>query len=82
MLTSLSKHSSSAGYTQGMNNIVGSLLYHAGEVIGFELAIRALNDYHLKEVHMIKLPGLYYHCEILEVLVKENLKRLAGHFKQ
>jgi hypothetical protein len=64
-----------------MNNIVGSLLYHAGEVIGFELAIRALNDYHLKEVHMIKLPGLYYHCEILEVLVKENLKRLAGHFK-
>lgn len=69
MLTSLSKHSSSAGYTQGMNNIAASLLFHAGEVIGFELAIRALNDYHLKEVHMTKLPGLYYHCEILEYII-------------
>ena len=42
-----------------MNNIAASLLYHSDEVIAFELVIRALNDYHLKEVHMINLPGLY-----------------------
>jgi hypothetical protein len=65
-----------------MNNIAASLLFHSGEVIGFELAIRALNDYHLKEVHMVKLPGLYYHCEILEVILNEHLKELALQFKQ
>jgi hypothetical protein len=81
MLTSLSKHSSSAGYTQGMNNIAASLLFHAGEVIGFELAIRALNDYHLKEVHMAKLPGLYYHCEVLEVIIQEQLTEIATKFQ-
>jgi hypothetical protein len=55
-----------------MNNIAASLLFHAGEVIGFELAIRALNDYHLKEVHMAKLPGLFYHCVVLEVSFKNS----------
>lgn len=44
-----------------MHNIVASLLYHSNEVIAFELAIKALNDYHLKEVLMPKLPGLLMH---------------------
>lgn len=48
-----------------MNNIAGSLLFHTNEIIAFELVIRALNDYHLKEVHMTKLPGLHFHCDIL-----------------
>jgi len=65
LLTTLSKHSSSAGYTQGMNNIAACLLYHTNEIVAFELVIRLLNDYHLKEVVMTKLPGFYQHCEIL-----------------
>lgn len=65
LLIALSKHSSSAGYTQGMNSFAGCILYHTDEVIAFELVIRALNDYHLKEVHMVRLPGLYVHCDIL-----------------
>jgi hypothetical protein len=64
-----------------MNNIAASLLFHAGEVIGFELAIRALNDYHLKEVHMAKLPGLYYHCEVLEAIIQEQLPEIATKFQ-
>ena len=52
-----------------MNNIIASLLFHSDEVIAFELAIRLLNDYHLKEVHMTHLPGLYYHCEIIGQLI-------------
>jgi hypothetical protein len=55
-----------------MNNISGAFLYHAGETFGFELSIRALNDYHLKEVQMRNLPGFYYHCEILEALLSEK----------
>jgi len=35
-----------------MNYIAASLLYHADEVIAFELLCRILNEYHLKEVHM------------------------------
>lgn len=69
ILNTLSKHSSSTGYLQGLNYIVASLYYHCGEVLAFELTIRLLNDYHLKEVHMSKLPGLYLHCEIIRVLV-------------
>ena len=56
-----------------MNQIVASLYFHAGEILAFELTIRLLNDYHLKEVHMMKLPGLVYHCDILNILLKENL---------
>jgi hypothetical protein len=59
-----------------MSNIVAALLYHADEVIAFELVIRALNDYHLKEVHMKKLPGLDFHCDIIRLLIKENLPNL------
>ena len=73
ILSTLSKHSSSAGYTQGMNYIVASLYFHCGDVLAFELAVRALNDYHLKECHMIKLPGLFYHCEIIKVLLKQEI---------
>ena len=80
ILNTLSKHASSAGYTQGMNQIVASLFFHAGEVLAFELTLRALNDYHLKEVHMMKLPGLFFHCEILNILLKEELLGLYNHF--
>lgn len=82
LLWNLSKHSSSAGYTQGMNYIVASLYFHSNEIFAFELTIRALNDYHVKEVHMRNLPGLYHHCEILEAIIKQELPALANHFKQ
>ena len=81
ILNTLSKHSSSAGYIQGMNYIVAALFYHCGEVLAFEMTIRALNDYHLKEVHMSKLPGLYYHCDIIRGIMKEELPDLMSHFE-
>ena len=59
-----------------MNYFAASILYHTDEVIAFELTIRALNDYHLKEIHMPRLPGLYFHCDVLSILVQENLKSL------
>ena len=65
-----------------MNYIVASLYFHCGEVLAFELTIRALNDYHLKEVHMSNLPGLYHHCSIINALVQEELPQLHDHLKQ
>ena len=82
ILKTLSKHSSSAGYLQGLKYIVASLFFHCGEVLAFELTIRLLNDYHLKEVHMSKLPGLYMHCEVIRALVQEELPELHSHFTQ
>ena len=64
-----------------MNYIVASILYHCGEVLAFEMTIRALNDYHLKEVHMSKLPGLDYHCDIIRALMKEEMPDLIDHFE-
>lgn len=81
LLCTISKHSSSAGYTQGLNYVVASLLFHCGEVLAFEMTIRALNDYHLKEVHMSKLPGLYYHCDVIRALLKVELPDLTTHFE-
>ena len=63
-----------------MNYIVASLYFHCGEVLAFELTIRALNDYHLKAVHMARLPGLYYHCDIIKALLKEELPPISNHF--
>ena len=62
-----------------MNYIAGSLLFHTDEVLGFEIGLRALNDYHLKEIHMPRLAGLYVHCDILNSLMKENLPKLTEH---
>ena len=45
ILNTLSKHSSSAGYLQGLNYIVASLYFHCGEVLAFELTIRLLNEF-------------------------------------
>ena len=82
LLTALSNHSSSVGYTQGMNAFAGSILLHTDEVLAFELVIRTLNDYNLKEVHMAKLHGLYVHCDILQVLLQENLPKLNAHLSR
>jgi len=53
-----------------MNYIVAALYFHSDEFIAIDLTIRALNDYHLKEVHMRGLPGLYFHCEVLDAILK------------
>jgi hypothetical protein len=80
LVLNISKHSSSAGYTQGMNNIAAALLFHTSEVIAFELVIRLLNDYHLKEVHMMELPGFRFHCRALECMFQGLMPDLAAHF--
>jgi len=64
-----------------MNTIAAAILFHTCEELAFELSIRALNEYHLKEVHMIKLVGFEYHCELLSHILAEMLPKLSEHFK-
>lgn len=75
-------HPASVGYLQGMNNIAACLLYHSDQVLAFELLIRTINDYHLKEVHMAQFPGLYEHCETFDLILPHKMPKLAAHFKQ
>jgi len=82
LLRTLIKHSSSTGYTQGMNNIAAVLIFHSDEVFAFDLMIKLLNDYHLKEVTMNSLYGLHMNCDVLSALVKVELPRLGEHFKK
>jgi len=63
-----------------MNFIVASLYFHCGEVLAFEFTIRALNDYHLKAVHMSELPGLYQHCKVIKALLQDEMPDLSAHF--
>lgn len=65
-----------------MNYIAGSLLYHADEVIAFDLLCRLLNDYHLKEVHMHNLTGFYTHTKTLDKILDREEPRIAAHFKK
>jgi len=72
MLTAVSSHSSVGFFTpQGLNHILFALLWHSDEVVAFELGLRLLNDYHLKEVHMPRQPGLHSHCEVITYLLKD-----------
>jgi len=68
--------------THGMNNIAAVLIFHSDEVFAFDLMIKLLNDYHLKEVTMNSLYGLHMNCDVLSALVKVELPRLGEHFKK
>lgn len=63
-----------------MNFIVGSLLYHANEVMTFWLFVSLIEDCELRDIYMPGLPGLFKHSQIINILIMENLKTLFSHF--
>ncbi len=81
------KYDAQAGYVQGMNFIVGALLYHASEEIAFWLFVSLLEDYELREVYIpgtlasnsLGLPGLYKHTQIIDMLILQNCRELYQH---
>ena len=48
-------------YVQGMNFIVGTLLYHCDEVMAFWLFVSLIEDCELRDIYLPGLPGLYKH---------------------
>jgi hypothetical protein len=65
VLLAFSKYDQSIGYVQGMNFIVGSLLYHCSEEIAFWLFVSLIEDYEMRDIFQPKLPGLYKHSQVL-----------------
>ncbi len=65
-----------AGYVQGMNFIVGQLLVHCAEEVAFWLFISLLEDYEVRDNFEHGLPGLYKHCQIIDLLIMEQLPKL------
>lgn len=63
-----------------MNFIAASLLYHAGEVGAFWLLIALMDQYKMKEVFKINLPGLRVHDRIIEKLGRKYHHHLFSHF--
>lgn len=68
------------GYVQGMNFIVGSILYHANEEIAFWIFVTLIEEFELHDIYEEHLPGLYKHCHVIENLLDVNLKELHKHF--
>jgi hypothetical protein len=67
-------------YVQGMNFIVGALLYHANEVLAFWLFVSLIEDCEMRDIYMAGLPGLFKHSHIINSLVISNLTELSEHF--
>ena len=64
-----------------MNFIVGQLLLHASETVAFWLFVCLIEDCGLRDVYLPRLPGLYKHSALVEVLMVKYLPELKGHFK-
>ncbi len=56
VLMTFTKYDPKIGYVQGMNFIVGALLYHCSEEIAFWLFVSLIEDHEMRDVY---LPGIY-----------------------
>jgi hypothetical protein len=63
-----------------MNFIVGALLYHCSEVMAFWLFVSLIEDCEVRDIYLKGLPGLYKHSEIIDMLIRDNMKDLYLHF--
>lgn len=80
VLFTFAKYDPNIGYVQGMNFIVGSLLYHSSEVIAFWLFVSLVEDNEMQDIYSPGLPGLYKHTQIIDLLIKEKLREVHRHF--
>ena len=52
LLISICKYDPKIGYVQGMNYVMGSLLYHCSEEIAFWLYISLIEDHEMRNIYM------------------------------
>jgi Rab-GTPase-TBC domain len=82
VLTAFANYDHQVDYVQGMNFIVGALLFHANEVMAFWLFVSLIEDCEMRDIYMHGLPGLFKHSHIINILVMENLEDLSDHFME
>ncbi len=88
VLVTFTKYDPKIGYVQGMNFVVGALLYHCSEYIAFWLFVSLVEDHEMRDIYLpgtlprdhVGLPGLYKHTQIIDMLILENLYSIYQHF--
>lgn len=81
-MQAFAKYENTVGYVQGMNFIVGSLLFHCSEEVTFWLFVSLIEDFQLRDIFQPQLPGLYKHSKILEHLLKKHLPEVFDHLQE
>jgi hypothetical protein len=69
---------SETGYVQGMNFIVGALLFHSCEVAAFWLFNILWTRYNVGEVYASQLRGLHLHCQVMNKLIEAKYPVIWG----
>jgi len=81
VLTTFAKYDPRIGYVQGMNFVVGALLWHTtDDILVFHLFITLMEEYDLREMFLEGLPGLKLHSERLSYVLESVLPDLSVHF--
>ena len=80
VLLTFTKYNKKIGYVQGMNFVVGALLFHCSEDIAFWLFVSLIEDYEMREIYSAGLPGLYKHTNIIDTLMREQIRPVYSHF--
>jgi hypothetical protein len=53
-----------------MNFVVAALLLHCSEVIAFWLFVSLIEDYEMRDIYLPKLPGLFKHSQMIDILIE------------
>jgi hypothetical protein len=77
VLTTFAKYDPQLGYVQGMNFIVGALLWHSSEADCFWLFVTLMEDYELRDNYLPNLLGLSKHSQIIDILVDLEVEYIA-----
>ncbi|KAH7648732.1 tbc domain-containing [Cryptosporidium bovis] len=68
------------GYVQGMNFLVGCILWHShSEELAFQLLVSLMFNYGMREMFILGLPGLRVKCKILDYLIQKKLFNIWDH---
>ncbi|KAJ1610822.1 tbc domain-containing protein [Cryptosporidium canis] len=68
------------GYVQGMNFLVGCILWHSSsEEQAFELLVSIMFNYGMRDMFVSGLPGLRVKCRILDQLMEKELYAVWDH---
>ncbi|KAH8740290.1 hypothetical protein FG386_001565 [Cryptosporidium ryanae] len=68
------------GYVQGMNFLVGCILWHSNtEELAFQLLVSLMFNYGMREMFISGLPGLRVKCKILDYLIQKKLFDIWDH---
>ena len=81
VLTAFANYERQVDYVQGMNFIVGQLLLHSSETMAFWLFVSLIEDCDMRDIYLPRLPGLYKHSSIIEILIERHLPNLSRHLQ-